>query len=352
VVDDAPKHLTKGASTHSIYFMEDKLRIPFKLHGIISYFSICTPTKEEIDTCHTIVVTSEHIEWNPYSTHFEEQENHYDNIKTNDRNIASINVEYDDYSDTLMHKISSATIKKKQLFINGDKLADKWAVGKNVAEVTVKATTQLFIRSALHPVDRRFKTKNMTLQYNHFKCRFASDTFFSNKPSVLNNACAQLFISDFGYGKFCPMRLKSEAGYALQELIQDVGIPKHIHADGAKEMTMGNWKQICRDAGIRTSQTEKDSPWQNRTEVEIRELKRHVRRLMGRTNTPHKLWDFCCQYVTELRNRLARPLPQLHGRTPYEILAGNTSDISEFLEFEWFQPIWHMSQVFFLTKTS
>ncbi len=80
-------------------------------------------------------------------------------------------------------------------------------------------------------------------------------------------------MTDFGYGKFTAMKFKSEAGYALRELIQDVGIPSHIHTDGAKELSLGLWKQTCRDAGIQTSQTEKDSPWQNRTEIEIRELK-------------------------------------------------------------------------------
>jgi hypothetical protein len=106
-------------------------------------------------------------------------------------------------------------------------------------------------------------------------------------------------------------------------------------------MTLGDWWKTCREAGIKMTHTESRSPWQNRTEVEIRELKRHVRRLMSRTQTPHKLWDFCCTYMTELRNRLARPLPQLHGRTPYEIISGNTTDISEFLEYEWYQPVWY-----------
>jgi hypothetical protein len=43
---------------------------------------------------------------------------------------------------------------------------------------------------------------------------------------------------DFGYGKVKPMKQESEAGYVLKDLIQD-GIPKHFHADGAKELTMG-----------------------------------------------------------------------------------------------------------------
>jgi len=34
------------------------------------------------------------------------------------------------------------------------------------------------------------------------------------------------------------------------------------------------------DAGFKTSTTEKDSPWQNREEVEIREEKRHTRHFM------------------------------------------------------------------------
>ena len=33
-------------------------------------------------------------------------------------------------------------------------------------------------------------------------------------------------------------------------------------------------------------------------------------------------------------------LYQLHGRTPLEALTGNMPDISEFLEFKWYQPIW------------
>lgn len=32
---------------------------------------------------------------------------------------------------------------------------------------------------------------------------------------------------------------------------------------------------------------------------------------------------------------------QQHGRTPYEILTGNTPDISEFFEDEWYQPVWY-----------
>jgi hypothetical protein len=180
------------------------------------------------------------------------------------------------------------------------------------------------------------------LKYNRLKCCLHLDTFFLNVTSTHGNKCGQLFATDFGYIKFVPMASKSEAGYALQEVIREIGIPNQIHTDGAKELTQGRWRDFCRDANILTTQTESNSPWQNLTEIEIRKLKRHVRRLMARTNTPSVLWDYCCQYTTELRNYLARPPPQLHGRTPHEVITGNTPDISEFLEFSWYEPVWYL----------
>jgi len=260
--------------------------------------------------------------------------------------ISAMSLEYMEQCDHLVSlidqekNISLVKLDNKNLFIQEQQLATNWGIGLTEASNTLKVTTQKFIRSALHPIERRFRTKNVALRYNSLKCRFYSDTFFSGVKSVSQSTCAQLFVTEFGYTKFTPMKTKGEAGYALKELLQDVGIPGELHTDGAKELTMGTWKQVCRDAGIKTSTTEKNSPWQNRTEVEIRELKKHVRRLMSRYNTPLPLWDFCCQYTVELRNRIARPLPQLHGRTPYEVLTGNTPDVSEYLEFCWFQPIW------------
>jgi hypothetical protein len=344
VVNDIPKHLSEGKSSHSIDFKEENIKLPLLLKGVVSYLPVRTPTQEEIDSCTTLVATAENIEWEPYSEEFEANERVY-NISdmVSSRQLNSMPTEYPEIADTIDAKLnfSSLTTEQKKLYVSPEELAKRWAVGKNLAEATVKATTQSFIRANLHPIDRRYRTKNLSLKYNTLHYRFTSDTFFSSTPSILRNTCAQLFMSDFGFGKICPQRLKSEAGASLQEFLQDVGIPRHLHTDNAKEMTLGTWARVCKDAGIKTTTTEAHSPWQNRTEVEIRELKRHVRRLMERTNSPRPLWDFCSMYIMDLRNRLVRPLSQLQGRTPYELLTGNTPDISEFLEYEWYQPVWY-----------
>mmetsp|Transcript_24287 Transcript_24287/g.34810 ORF Transcript_24287/g.34810 Transcript_24287/m.34810 type:complete len:1184 (-) Transcript_24287:1334-4885(-) len=345
VVDDVPKHLSGGDSTHSIFLPEEELRLPLKCYGCLSYLSVRRPTLSEINNCSTYELTSPHP-WDPYSSDFQEQERIYqDSLESApraNRHIAAFTVNDFEVCDFIHQNISGATTSRRKLQFSSSDLAKRWAVGDAIAEQTIKSTTQHFIRSAIHPIERRFRTKTAMLRYNRLKTTFYSDTTFSKQKSSTGNTCAQLFITDFGYQKLVPQKLKSEAGHSLLEgLIQDVGIPDHIHTDMAKELTLGTWSKVCKEHHIKMTNTEPYTPQQNKAELGFRELKRHVRRFMARTNTPPHLWDFCAVYTADLRNRLALPLPQLHGRTPHEVLTGNTPDVSEFLEFEWYQPVWY-----------
>ena len=38
---------------------------------------------------------------------------------------------------------------------------------------------------------------------------------------------------------------------------------------------------------------------------------------------------------------------KLHGRTPYEIVAGDTPDITEWLQYDFYQPVWFYSPAAF-----
>lgn len=87
----------------------------------------------------------------------------------------------------------------------------------------------------------------------------------------------------------------------MLEFIQDIRIPSSLHTDDAKELTSGHWDQVRKDHGI------KQSPFQNCAEIGIRELKKHVRRIMEKTKNLKKLWDFCSQYVAEIHCLKAQP---------------------------------------------
>ena len=62
---------------------------------------------------------------------------------------------------------------------------------------------------------------------------------------------------------------------------------------------------------------------------------------MQNTKTPLRLWDMCATYIAELRCLTAQPLYSLHGRMPFKLLTGNTPDISEYIAYEWYQPVWY-----------
>jgi hypothetical protein len=152
---------------------------------------------------------------------------------------------------------------------------------------------------------------------------------------------AQIFTNDTGYMRVFPMKLKSEAPNALLEFIRDVGIPNHIHSDNAKAFEHGKWKQLMTDFQIKHTTTEPYSPWQNRAEGAIRELKKQALRLMQKAGTPQCLWDYCVTYIAEIKALTATDLYVLHGRTPYEMLTGNTPDVSEYVDYAWYSPLWY-----------
>ena len=69
--------------------------------------------------------------------------------------------------------------------------------------------------------------------------------------------------------------------------------------------------------------------------------------MLRRTRASKRLWDYAAIYVSEVRSRTAHQLYELHGRTPYEIVAGDTPDITEWLEYDFYQPVWFYSPAAF-----
>jgi hypothetical protein len=68
-----------------------------------------------------------------------------------------------------------------------EELARKWKIGLDTSARTLKATTQLTIRNAIHPIQRRFRTQAAQLRYPRLGGRFgrfSSDTMFSKTTSL------------------------------------------------------------------------------------------------------------------------------------------------------------------------
>jgi len=258
------------------------------------------------------------------------------------RNLINISDSFDDYS-FLNRSIQVATTAKKPR-VSSEQLAQRWGIGLDTAAKTIHVTTQRGVRNVTGHLERRLKTKQAHSRYPQLggrHGRFYTDTFFASTPTLRTCKSAQLYTNDIGFMKVYPMQNKSETHETLNAFIHEVGIPYELHSDDAKELMEGKFKQICRDYGIKTTYSEPHSPWQNRAEAGIRELKRHVHRKMKARNIPLRLWDFCCKWACAVKACTSSNAFSLEGRTPWEVVLGHTPDISSLAEFDFYEPVWY-----------
>jgi hypothetical protein len=165
---------------------------------------------------------------------------------------------------------------------------------------------------------------------------------FASTKSIHGNKCATLIINDVDFSRFYPHKRKNQAPEALSQFFEDVGVPSHIHTDGAKELCLGEWKRVReQQGGVKQTIVEPYSPWQNRAESGIKENKKQIIRKLNVRNAPRRLWDYCGVWTSEIRSLTAGSNPSLNGRTPYEIVTGQTPNITEWLLFDWYEPVWY-----------
>jgi hypothetical protein len=111
------------------------------------------------------------------------------------------------------------------------------------------------------------------MRYNHLQTDVYSDTLFSETSSARQFTCGQLFVSNPEFADFYPMQNKSDAPYKLNAFCKTYGILRTLLTDNAPEETSGEWEKIVKQYLISQHTTEPHSRWQNRAEIEIRELK-------------------------------------------------------------------------------
>jgi hypothetical protein len=322
------------------------------MRGVISCLPVRKPTIQEIETCRWIPLKSE-VEWDPHSDDFAENER-----KAQDNENIIMNVERDIFtvqisqyaaqvSDRIMPgslmsedellprviksvKIQNVRSGQREGRITRENKAKMWKIGLDAAASTLKATTQLVVRHALHPLHKRFRTEAAQLRYpclgGRFG-RFSSDTMFAKTKSIRGNMMAQIFSNDIDFTKLIPMERKGE-GDSLMEFIHDTGIPSEIHTDGSKEQTLGKWKEIIRKFDIKHTMSEPYSPWQVGAERSVREVKKFTQNLMNNTKALKCLWDYCAVYACEIRCITVHPNFAAQGHNPYEFVTGRTPNFS------------------------
>ena len=139
-----------------------------------------------------------------------------------------------------------------------------------------------------------------------------TDTFKSSMKSARGYNCAQIYCTGHGWSRVFPLKREADVHLSLDELFHRYGVPESILSDGAKSLTLGEFKKTAQKAHCPLDSTDPYSPWQNRAEREIQEIKRLTGRWMMRTSTPKPLWDYCVELAAKVRSNIA------HDYYPYE----------------------------------
>ena len=132
---------------------------------------------------------------------------------------------------------------------------------------------------------------------------------------------------------------------ALTEFIDDDGVPDTLVCDLATEQTGKNslvMKLICRfNIKMRLAVKGRGTTQNHQAETEIREVKAKWKTRMQSSQVPPCLGDYGLVYIAEIQTLLARVVDQRPG---IERVTGNTIDISEWLDFDFFDRVWYWDQ--------
>lgn len=297
--------------------------LPFKLEGNTVVMKTRTPTVDELESIDRYIVMTSEEQWDPKGEPTVRvvrcQTTHEDNQPT-----------YDE------HLLGALSLTRHSA-VSPEELSKKWKVGLKTAKDTLQRTTQMGVRSAVHPLRRRYRTDLLTLRYPRLKSTFYTDTIVSKYQSIGGCRYAQVYTNGKMVRVF-PLTKKMDIAATLQQFIEDVGVPAELVYDPASEMAGrdSSFQDTARYFKVKCRQTETDTPRQNKAESAIRELKAKWRQRVVQEGIPIRLWDYALVYESELMSRTS-----VSGEcTGIEEVTGNTPDISEWLDFTLYDWVW------------
>ena len=372
---------------NELYFEADKdVKIPLRYKGTKYLFASRVPTEKEMRECIHFHITSDQ-EWDPASVDLSKCKIS-SLTSTNARNIYMVQTEsilttslgptyeyVDPLSDEgILSQILPSLIQLKELSIGelktsshpnevfpaqrtfitkerqsqltAESLLELWFIGPKRAYATLGATTQNGVRSAILPMSRCYQADRM-YGVKRLYGRFVSDTFFINTKSLHHNTCAQVFSHKCGFSACYPMQsTKGEAiGDSLYNFVHDFGAPEHLTFDGFQSQVGRNTKfrRGLRHYNIDWHVSAPRRPNKNPAEGTICKIKCRFYQVMHKKSVPKRLWDYLVTWICKTSSLSVSSSKYANGRTAVEIITGKTPDISEYLDFGFYNWVFYRS---------
>ena len=221
-------------------------------------------------------------------------------------------------------------------------LSEVWNISLEQAKMTLEATTQHHSRSAIMPLLRRYRMDRMFAP-KRLRCDMATDTMDPRSNGMHGMNYCQVFGNRSMFAEAYPIEKKSNCVDALKKFIRDYGAPDLMISDGAPEQVGPGtpFQAVLRKNQIVSEITPPHRPNLNPAETVIRELRKRWYRAIFRTNCPRALWNYGLPHFAKLMQLTATNAADLNGRTPLERVTGETPDISQYLDFGWYDWVWY-----------
>ena len=175
------------------------------------------------------------------------------------------------------------------------------------------------------------------------QCEMASDAMHQLCPAIHGDKYCQVFGNRQMFAEAYPIKSKADCDEALRLFFKEYGAPHTMITDGAREQTSSGtkWQARLRKNRVVSVITPPRQPNYNPAETVIRELRKKWYRAIFRTNCPRALWNYGIPHFAKIMQLTASNAAGLNGKTPIGALTGETPDISQYLDFGWYDWVWY-----------
>ena len=211
-----------------------------------------------------------------------------------------------------------------------------------VIKRTLAATTQWATKKYPFPMKNHHESRFPWNDRTHLMEEVGMETYFMPVTGIGNFNCSQLFLGFMSRMiNLYPMPQKGDGHIdkAYADFMRYEGVPSCLHHDLASEQKSDSLKTTNRRMMVRDSFSEHGCPNQNPTESHgVRIIKMGAEGLKIRTGAPDNLWPLMHEYLADINNHCATPF--LNWRTPIEKRHGYTPDISAYLMYQFYEPVY------------
>ena len=345
----------------------DSVHIALQPLGTKLLFRTRVPTAFELQSCEHVIMTSPHL-WNPSDVLMVQridQGGRTDYIPWK-RQLSSASTQRHEYvdaqsDDALLDSVDPSLVNlgvqlcrqfrisevdtsqdvgdaptrrtfvstERQVKVSAESLADKFGIGPKRAQRTIRVTTQRGVRSAILPISRRYYRADRIFGVKRPTGKFATDTAYGKIKSLRGNVGTQIYSHKCGF-KAAYAIPKVDGNHVgdtpLTQFIGDFGVPQHLTFDGASVQTgpKTRFMDANRRYEIKYHVSGPRKPNENPAEQSMHEIKKRWYRTMLKNKVPPRLWDYGFAWACETENICANFSKHAEGRTPLEIVTGET----------------------------